>query len=215
MALFAGQPAGIQIKKWLIILVSLIVFINILAAVTLILLQRSVTDIQAKYQPVLIAAIEINSRVYRTQVSLYKYLGEYLPTTEEIDTQTDLLEKTLDEALSLEGVDSWREELESIREGLAKYRVVVANLPAIGGKTDWAQLDEFRSQAVSLGQSMEEDASKLKTEVGTRIDEKARRSLSVSRTAVVIFLVLIGLSAGITLLLLAWWRQFQEMILSL
>ena len=215
MALFAGQPAGIQIKKWLIILVSLIVFINILAAVTLILLQRSVTDIQAKYQPVLIAAIEINSRVYRTQVSLYKYLGEYLPTTEEIDTQTDLLEKALDEALSLEGIDSWIEELESIREGLAKYRVVVANLPAIGGKTDWAQLDEFRSQAVSLGQSMEEDASKLKTEVGTRIDEKARRSLSVSRTAVVIFLVLIGLSAGITLLLLAWWRQFQEMILSL
>jgi hypothetical protein len=30
MALFAGQPAGIQIKKWLIILVSLIVVIAVL-----------------------------------------------------------------------------------------------------------------------------------------------------------------------------------------
>ena len=61
MAIFGGQPAGIQIKKWLIILVSLIVLINVLAVASLVVLQRSVTAIHARYQPVLISASDIST----------------------------------------------------------------------------------------------------------------------------------------------------------
>ena len=67
MALFAGEPAGVQIKKWLVILVLLIVVINVLAAGSLIVLQRSVTDIQRRYQPMLLAAGEVTAQVFQAR----------------------------------------------------------------------------------------------------------------------------------------------------
>jgi hypothetical protein len=215
MAIFAGQPAGIQIKKWLIILVSLIVLVNVLAVAGLVALQRSLTAIQGRYQPVLISASGISTQVYQAQASLYKYLGEYLENTEEVEKRTAALEEALHEALSQEAALEWQAELEAIRKNLAKYRVVIRNLPSIGTATDWAEVDEMRTQAVVLGQTMEEQASSLKDDVATRIGEKARQSLRLSRGAVIVFLLLLVLSTLITVLLLMWWRQFQDMILNL
>ena len=215
MALFAGQPAGVQIKKWLIILVSLIVVINVLAACSLIVLQRSVNQIQTRYQPLLLSASEISAQVYRAQSSLYQYLGEYLASTEEVEALTDRLEEALEEALSLDRAGEWTSELEGIRNDLARYRVIVRNLPAIGQETDWGEVDEFRSQAVILGQAMEARASDLESDVSARIRAKASWSLKLSRIAVIIFLCFLGLSSFITVLLVTWWRQFQDMILSL
>jgi hypothetical protein len=215
MALFAGQPAGIQIKKWLIILVSLIVVINVMAAVSLVVLQRSMMDIQGRYQPVMISASEISAQVHQAQASLYRYLGEYVPDTAEVRQSTALLEESLEEALGQKAAGEWQAELEAIRGNLAKYRVVVSNLPAIGAGTDWGEVDEFRSQAVVLGQSMEEQASRLKAEVGSKIRSRAERSLRVSSVAVIVFLCLLALSALITGLLFVWWKQFQDMILNL
>ncbi len=215
MALFAGDPAGIQIKKWLVILVSMIVLVNVMAAGSLLVLQRSVTAIQRRYQPVMVAASDITTQVYQAQTSLYKYLGEYLADTSEVEQRTDALEATVEGALGMESAAEWQEQLEAIRDGLIRYRVVVRNLPAIGAETDWQEVDEFRAQAVALGRSMEEQASRLKDEVGSRISERASRSLALSRVAVVIFVGLLALSALITVLLLAWWRQFQDMILNL
>jgi hypothetical protein len=134
---------------------------------------------------------------------------------EEVEKRTVALEEVLQEALDLKAALEWQEELEAIRKNLAKYRVVIRNLPSIGTETDWAGVDEMRTQAVMLGQTMEEQASGLKEAVGTRIGEKARQSLRLSRGAVLVFLLLLVLSTLITVLLLMWWRQFQEMILNL
>lgn len=215
MALFAGQPAGIQIKKWLIILVTLLVVVNVMAAASLVVVQMSMSDIQGRYQPVMISASEISTQVHQAQASLYKYLGEYRPDTAEVEQNTLALERTLEEAMKQEAAADWLGELEAIRGNLAKYRVVVSSLPAIGAGTDWGEVDEFRSQAVALGRSMEEQATSLKAGVGARIQAKAERSLRVSSSAVVVFLCFLGLSAFITGLLLVWWKQFQDMILNL
>jgi len=215
MALFAGDPAGVQIKKWLVILVLLIVIINVLAAASLIVLQRSVTAIQRRYQPVLLAAGDITTGVYQAQASLYKYLGEYLESTDEVKERIALLGTTLSDMSELEAAAEWQGKIEEIRDNLAKYIVVVRNLPAIGAGTDWSEVDEFRTQAVVLGSSMEEQATKLKEEVGNRIQQKADQSIKVSRIAVGIFLCFLCLSMIITSLLLVWWRQFQDMILNL
>ena len=215
MALFAGEPAGIQIKKWLVILVSMIVLVNVMAAGSLVLPQRSVTAIQRTYQPVMVAASDITTQVYQAQTSLYKYLGEYLVDPAEVEERTAALESTVTAALGMEAAREWQEQLEAIRDGLTRYRVVVRNLPAIGAETDWQEVDEFRTQAVALGRTMEEQASRLKEEVGARISERADRSLVLSRAAVFTFVGLLGLSILITVLLLAWWRQFQDMILNL
>jgi hypothetical protein len=215
MALFAGQPAGIQIKKWLIILVTLIVVVNVMAAASLVVVQMSMSDIQGRYLPVMISAGEISTQVHQAQASLYKYLGEYLPDTVEVEQNTAVLEETLEGTMKLEAAGEWLSELEAIRGNLAKYRVVVSSLPAIGAGTDWGEVDEFRSQAVVLGRSMEEQATSLKAGVGARIQTKAERSLRISSSAVVVFLCFLGLSAFITGLLLVWWKQFQDMILNL
>ena len=215
MALFAGDPAGVQIKKWLVILVLLIVVINVLAAASLIVLQRSVTAIQRRYQPVLLAAGDITTGVYQAQASLYKYLGEYLESTDEVKEQIALLGTTLADMSDLEAAAEWQGKIDEIRGNLAKYIVVVRNLPAIGAGTDWSEVDEFRTQAVVFGSSMEEQATKLKEEVGNRIQQKADQSIRVSRIAVGIFLCFLFLSMAITFLLLLWWRQFQDMILNL
>jgi flagellar basal body-associated protein FliL len=215
MALFAGQPAGIQIKKWLIILVTLIVVVNVMAAASLVVVQMSMSDIQGRYLPVMISASEISTQVHQAQASLYKYLGEYLPDTAEVEQNTAVLEETLEAAMKLEAAGEWLGELEEIRGNLAKYRVVVSSLPAIGAGTDWGELDEFRSQAVVLGRSMEEQATSLKAGVGARIQTRAERSLRISSSAVVVFLCFLGLSAFITGLLVVWWKQFQDMILNL
>jgi hypothetical protein len=215
MALFAGQPAGIQIKKWLIILVSLIVVINVLAAGSLVLLQRYVMEIQAKYQPVMTGAGEISAEVSRAQADLYKYLGEYQPSTAEVESRIILLEGRLEEVLQHEGSREWQGKLQAIRDSLVKYRVVVRNLPAIGAETDWSEIDEFRSQAVMLGQAMEEQAAVLKEEVSARIQAKAAQARRFARVAVVACLGFLVLSTLITVLLFSWWNQFQEMILNL
>lgn len=215
MALFAGDPAGVQIKKWLVILVLLIVVINVLAAASLIVLQRSVTAIQRRYQPVLLAAGDISTQVFQAQASLYKYLGEYLENTNEVKERTALLRTTLTDMSELEAAAEWQGKIEEIRDSLAKYIVVVRNLPAIGAGTDWSEVDEFRSQAVALGSAMEEQAAKLKEEVGSRIQAKADHSIRIARIAVVIFICFLCLSIVITSLLLVWWRQFQDMILNL
>jgi len=215
MALFAGQPAGIQIKKWLIILVSLIVVINILAAGSLVVLQRYVSEIQAKYQPIMTGAGEISTQVCRAQADLYKYLGEYQSSTAEVESRILLIEERVEGVLAQVGGWEWQEDLEAIRDSLVKYRVVVRNLPAIGGETDWNAVDEFRSQAVMLGQAMESQASTLKDEVSARIEAKAAQAQRFARLVVAACLCFLALSTLITVLLFAWWNQFQEMILNL
>ena len=215
MALFAGQPAGVQIKKLLIILVSLIVVINVLAAGSLVVLQRYVSEIQAKYQPIMTGAGEISTQVHGAQADLYKYLGEYQPTTAEVESRILLIEERVEGVLAHDGGREWQEDLDAIRDSLAKYRVVVRNLPAIGGETDWNEVDEFRSQAVMLGQAMESQASTLKDEVSERIEVKAAQAQRFARLVVAACLFFLVLSTLITVLLFAWWNQFQEMILNL
>jgi hypothetical protein len=186
-----------------------------LAAGSLVVLQRYVSEIQAKYQPIMTGAGEISTQVCRAQADFYKYLGEYQPSTAEVESRILLIEERVEEVMGHEGGREWHGNLETIRDSLVKYRVVVRNLPAIGAETDWNEVDEFRSQAVMLGQAMEAQASTLKEEVSARIEVKAAQAQRFARLVVVVCLCFLALSTLITLLLFAWWNQFQEMILNL
>ena len=215
MALFAGMPPGVQIKRWLIILISSIVVLDLIAAASLVTLQRSMTRIQQRYQPVLISAGEINALVYRCQTSLYKYRGEYLPSTDEVSERTAVLEKTIEEALRQEAGAEWRADLAAIRANLAKYQVVVKNLPRLGGVTNWEEVNELRTQAVDLGVSMERIATKLKADATEKIRQQTERSLRISTLAVYLFLGFFALSVLIGVLASIWWNHFQDVILNL
>jgi hypothetical protein len=215
MGLFKGMPPGVQIKRWLIILIGSIVVLDLIAAASLVTLQRSMTRIQERYQPVLISAGEISTLVYRCQTSLYKYLGEYLPSTDEVTERTAVLERTIEEALNQEAGAEWRADLAAIRASLAKYQVVVKNLPRIGGVTNWEEVNELRTQAVDLGVAMERTATKLKTDATEKIRQQTERSLRISTLAVYLFLAFFALSILIGVLAFVWWNHFQDVILNL
>lgn len=215
MGLFAGMPPGVQIKRWLIILVTAIVAIDLLAAASLFTLQRSSARIHERYQPVLVSAGEISTRVHQAQSSLYKYLGEYLPSTDEALGHADALERTIGEALGQQGEGEWSADLKATQASLEKYRVVVRNLPRIGGVTDWDQVNELRAQAMDLGVAMERSAGKLKADAVAKISAQAARSLRLASIAVYLFVGFLLLSLVITALLAVWWKSFQDMILNL
>jgi len=205
----------VQIKRWLVILVTAIVALDVLAAASLLTVQRSMSRIQERYQPVLISAGDIGTLVAESLVSLYRYLGEYLPSTDEALARADALEATLAEALGQEGGDEWRADLEAIRATLDQYRVAVRNLPRIGATTNWREVNELRAQALELGTAMETAAARLKADATAKIREQAGQSLRLSRWAVYLFLGFLVLSLGITVLLALWWRSFEDMILNL
>jgi len=215
MGIIAGKPAGMQIKRWLVVLVTAMVALDLIAAASLLTLQRSITRIHERYQPVLVSAGEISTLVHQAQSSLYKYLGEYLPDTGEVAAHTASLEKTIAAALTQEAGAEWRADLEAIKASLDKYRVVVNNLPRIGGVTDWEEVNELRSEAKDLGLEMERAAGKLKADAVAKIGAQAQGSLRLSRLAVYLFLGFFALSILITVLLYLWWKNFQDMILNL
>jgi hypothetical protein len=215
MGIIAGKPAGVQIKRWLAVLVTAIVALDLIAAASLLTLQRSITRIHERYQPVLVSAGEISTLVHQAQSSLYKYLGEYLPDTSEVAAHTASLERTIAEALTQDAGDERRADLEAIKASLDKYRVVVNNLPRIGGVTNWAEVNELRTQAMDLGLAMERAADKLKADAVAKIGAQAQASLRLSSLAVYLFLGFFGLSILITVLLFFWWKNFQDMILNL
>jgi hypothetical protein len=215
LGIIAGKPAGVQIKRWLIVLVASMVALDVIAAASLLTLQRSITRIHERYQPVLVSAGEISTLVHQAQSSFYKYLGEYLPDTREVAEHTASLEKTIAAALTQEAGAEWRADLEAIRTSLGKYRVVVNNLPRIGGVTNWGEVNELRSQAMDLGQAMERTAGKLKADAVAKINAQVQGSLQLSSVAVYLFLGFLALSILITFLLFFWWKNFQDMILNL
>jgi len=215
MGIIAGKPAGVQIKRWLVVLVAAMVALDVIAAASLLTLQRSITRIHERYQPVLVSAGEISTLVHQAQSSFYKYLGEYLPDTGEVAAYTTALGKTLDAAQTQEAGAEWRADLGAIKANLDKYRVVVNNLPRIGGVTNWGEVNELRSQAMDLGLSMERIAGKLKADAVAKISDQAQASLRLCSIVVYIFLGFFALSILITVLLFFWWKNFQDMILNL
>ncbi len=215
MGIIAGQPAGVQIKRWLVVLVVAMVMLDVIAAASLLMLQSAITRIHERYQPVLVSAGEISTLVHQAQSSLYKYLGEYLPDTAEAAAHTATLEKTIAAALTQDADAERQANLEAIRTSLDKYRVVVKNLPRIGKVTNWSEVNELRSQAMDLGLAMERTAGKLKADAVAKIGAQAQASLQLSSIAVYIFLGFFALSMAITALLYYWWKDFQDLILNL
>jgi hypothetical protein len=215
MGIIAGKPAGVQIKRWLVVLVVAMAALDLIAAASLLTLQSAITRIHERYQPGLVSAGEISTLVHQAQSSFYKYLGEYLPDTGEVAAITATLEKTIDTALTQDAGAEWRADLESIKASLDKYRVVVNNLPRIGGVTNWSEVNELRSQAMDLGLAMERTAGKLKADAVAKIGAQAQASLRLSSIAVYLFLGFFALSMVITVLLYYWWKNFQDMILNL
>src|SRR5512137_2299295 len=118
MGIIAGKPAGVQIKRWLVVLVGAMVALDLIAAGSLLTLQRSITRIHERYEPVLVSAGEISTLVHQAQSSLYKYLGEYLPDTGEVAAYTASLGKTIAAAQTHDAGAEWRTDLMAIKASL-------------------------------------------------------------------------------------------------
>jgi hypothetical protein len=215
MALFSQLPPGEQIKRWMTILTLLVVILDVIAAGSLFVVTNLMNSIVGRYEPLVIQSGEISSSVYRVHTGLYQYLGEYREDTAGIRQEVGRLRGLIGEAFKIPGAQDLGADLQEIDVTLEKYDKVLQLLPKIGTVTDWSEVDELKNQAIALGGQVEELAATMKKHAYDQISEKAARSRVVARTALLVFIAFFALSLVIVVLLLIWWRSFQEMILAL
>lgn len=215
MALFSKQPPGVQIKRWFTILTFLVIIVDIIAAASLLVVTKLMSTIVTRYQPLVVYSGDIASSVYRVHTGLYQYLAEYRQDTQELQAEVRNLRGTIAQAFKLPGTADVGTDLQEIAVALEKYQKVVELLPKIGTVTDWNELEELKNQAVSLGGQIEKLAADMKQHSYERIQSNAQRSQRVSSLALYTFIGFLVLSVIIVVLLFIWWRDFQEMILTL
>jgi hypothetical protein len=215
MGLFSNLPAGLQIKRWIVTLTTLVIILDLIAATSLLVVTNLMNDILLRDEPLVVYSGDIASGVYKAQMGLYQYLGEYQSDTSHVQEEIDRLRKTIEGALSLESASEFGEELGSISEMVEKYQKVIKLLPQIGAVTDWEEVEELKNKAVELGGAIEEMAGKMKANSYRRIEEKAARSGKIAAVAMYVFIGFLVLSLVIIVLLYLWWKDFQAMMLEL
>ncbi len=214
MALFSDKPPGVQIKGWMTILTTLIIGIDVIAAVSIFLVTNLMGNVMTKYEPLLIYSGDIAASVSRVHTGLYQYLAEFRQDTVQLEAEIVKLRETIGEALKLEAAADVA-DLREIDVTLEKLQKTVTLLPKIGSNVNWKEVEEVRNTAVALGGKVEELAANMKQHSTQQITEKAQRSRAISSIALYVFVAFLALSVVIIIMLLIWWKDFQEMILQL
>ncbi len=211
-----SRPAGVQIRRWFLLLVGLLLVTNVGALAASWLVERSVRSATEKAQPLLGATVAIRAEILAAQRDLFRYLAEFTPDVAPALSRLDNLEKLLEQARGLPGAEGFRPELDEIGRAADRYRKVLEILPrTVEGARDWNRIEEYGTMAVRLGTEVEKRADRLASLALARIrsnGEAAARLATWVRWA-----SLGGLGVGLLtiLALVRWWRRFQDMILGL
>ncbi len=215
MNLFDNLPAGIQIKRWFFILTTLVIVMDLIAAVSLVVVTNSTRLIVNRYQPLVVYSGDIASSIYKVQTGLYQYLAEYQQDTSALQKEIKEFRQTIDKASGFKADPDFVTDLKTISTNLDKYEKVVKLLPKIGMITDWEEVGEFKEKAIELGDSIEKLATEMKAKSYRQVKEKAAQSRNIASLAVYVFIGFLLFSFAIIVLLFIWWKDFQAMILKL
>jgi hypothetical protein len=215
MPIFAQLPPGEQIKRWLSILTVLVIVLDVIAAVSLMVVVNLMNTIVGRYEPLVMASGDIAASVSRVQTGLYQYLAEYREDTVGLQEEIAKLRGTVNGALSLEAASELGTNLKEIDLTLEKYGKAVQLLPKIGTVTNWKEVEELKNVAIGLGGQVETLAAKMKETSYQQITLKAAHSRRVASGAFYLFVGFFVLSLVIIVLLFLWWRDFQDMLFKL
>ena len=210
------RPAGVQIYRWFVVLVALLVTVDVAALAGGFFVARSVRPMAAEAEPLAGAAMSIQSEILAAQRDLFGYFSEFAEDTAPALAHVDALLARVVEARRIGTSPEVLAELESIDGSAQKYRKGLEFLPrGIQGARERGRLQEHGARAVELGVALEEGARRLASAARGEIRRKSSDATAAVRSAVWGSVgVLVATTLAIAVLRHCW-KRFQDVILGL
>ena len=211
-----SRPAGVQIRRWFLLLVGLLLVTNAGALTASWLVGRSVRAATEEAQPLLGATVAIRAEILAAQRDLFRYLAELAPDVAPALSRLDNLGKLLERARGLHGAGGFRAELDEIARAAERYRKVLEILPrSVEGARDWNRIEEYGTMAVRLGTEVEKRADRLASLALERIRSNGAAAARLATGVWWASLGALGVGVLTVLALVRWWHRFQDTILGL
>ncbi len=211
-----GKPAGVQIRRWFVILVCLLVCTNLAGLAISVAITRSVRTVAGHAAPLASATAAVRTEILAAQREMFRYLAEFSDDTEAARGHLDRLAEQLQQARAVAGSEEVGAALEAIGKSAERYRKVLELMPeTVSGSRDWARLQEYSTRAVELGQDVEQGATRLADQAQAEIQRHNRASAQVADGASWAAGAVLVASLFTVLYLRHWWKRFQDQILEM
>ena len=211
------RPAGVQIYRWFVVLVALLVTVDVAALAGGFFVARSVRPIAAEAEPLAGAAMSIQSEILAAQRDLFGYFSEFAEDTAPALAHVDALLDRVVEARRIGTSPEVLAALDSIDVSAQKYRKGLDLLPhGIQGARERGRLQEHGARAVvELGVALEEGARRLASAARGEIRRKSSDAAAAVRSAVWGSVGVLVASTLAIAVLRHCWKRFQDVILGL
>lgn len=209
-----ARPAGVQIRRWFVLLVGLLIAVDLAALAGSLIVSRAVRGIVDQAAPLAAGTAAIRQEILFVQRDLFRYLSEFTGDTSGALEHLEALVERVAEAKTLNTSSEVASELETIKTNALRYRKVLELMPStVGGSRDWSRLQEYSSTAVELGDTIEQRASRLAEAAQTEIHKRSNESAKVASLAIWACAGVLTASVVTILALRHWWKRFQDLIL--
>jgi ABC-type multidrug transport system fused ATPase/permease subunit len=211
-----GKPAGVQLKRWFIVMIVVLLLVSISSVLGAVLTRMTVLDVTEKYQPFQIATTQVEFEVVSAQRDMFEYISELSDTPDSALGHIDKLNEQISRAEALAPTADSKASLETLRTLAAQYRVAIEQLPSVmEGNRDWSRMEEMKSTAISYGDQAASLAAELSTWAQQKIQEKAAFSTFLTTAAMWGLIGLFIASMVVIAALVHWWKRFQDMMLGI
>ena len=216
-----GKPAGVQIKRWLLILVAMLLIVNVISVVSLFLVYSYVNDIKSAYQPIANSSATINEKIMGAQVDLLKYLSEYQDNLSPVFNKTEELKKEINKIGHLvKDNDIGEKYLVSLNETLestVRFEKAIRKLKETekGAQVDWEKRDSLRRLAMDMATETQINATRMSNAVNILSRKQNIHVTMVTLGVVSTLFVFFIISIMIMIQLHYWWRKFEDLILDM
>jgi hypothetical protein len=209
-----GKPAGVQVQRWFVSLVVLLLCSQLLALAGSIALARSAKDALSGGDPDPLMAAAFHSDVLAAQRDLFQYLAYGSETPAAALSQLEQVQKGL-ESLRRSGLQRGSEtEFATMEESAREYRKLLDRWLQSGQRTGAGETSPADgANALEIGRALEERARRLSEAVQAEVRQKNLWSLRLASGALWTTFGLIAGSALSVAALVRWWRRFQEVAL--
>lgn len=216
-----SKPAGVQIKRWFLTLVLLLLVVNIISVASLYVVYTKIDDIKAAYQPVMNSSSIINENIMTAQLDLYKYLSDYQDNLSPVYASTGNLTKELKEINRIvveKSITLDVNQLNEILDSTQRFEKAIKQLETVNeksGTVDWDKVNELRRSAVESGTEAFNKAKAVNNDVNLLITKHNIRVTLIALIVVCVLFIFLIVSVIIMIQLLYWWRKFEDLILEL
>ncbi|MFC1855251.1 hypothetical protein ACFL2A_01750 [Thermodesulfobacteriota bacterium] len=216
-----GKPAGVQIKRWLMILALLLFVVNTTSVVSLFLVYNYVDDIKSAYQPIVKSSSIVKEKILSAQVDLYKHLSDYQKDLHSLFTKTAALKVEIKKIYRIVKDDDISEiDLELLTgmlESTERFEKAVKKLVEAEEmkSVDWEKVNTLRNYVMDMGTETQNNAARIGNLINLLITNQNIQVTLVTLIVVCTLFLFFIISIMVMIQLHYWWRHFEDLILEL